>query len=297
MKNDPESDKSFKNFLYDTLVRSFDSHRWITEQLETLDLDTESGLFNLTKKQTKYFYDLYNSMKETLFKNITISSNGDNHKPNKLFYHRYFGWTLSSNSSSSIANELKIFLGKVSILENTKIIVGKRTYISGHSTISGGGNLIIGSFSPIAEGLKIFTSGDAHPMNYASMMGIKGSRFFEDRLNLDIHFPEIDIDTHKDITIGNDVWIGRNVTIKANVKIGDGCVIGEGTLIKKDCLPFGVYAGHPAKLIRYRLDNDTIQQLIEIKWWNWSMKKILKNKNFFSTKLSTFNKPLKSLIV
>ena len=265
MKNDPESDKSFKNFLYDTLVRSFDSHRWITEQLETLDLDTESGLFNLTKKQTKYFYDLYNSMKETLFKSITISSNGDNHKPNKLFYHRYFGWTLSSNSSSSIANELKIFLGKVSILENTKIIVGKRTY--------------------------------AHPMNYASMMGIKGSRFFEDRLNLDIHFPEIDIDTHKDITIGNDVWIGRNVTIKANVKIGDGCVIGEGTLIKKDCLPFGVYAGHPAKLIRYRLDNDTIQQLIEIKWWNWSMKKILKNKNFFSTKLSTFNKPLKSLIV
>ena len=84
MKNDPESDKSFKNFLYDTLVRSFDSHRWITEQLETLDLDTESGLFNLTKKQTKYFYDLYNSMKETLFKSITISSNGDNHKPNKL---------------------------------------------------------------------------------------------------------------------------------------------------------------------------------------------------------------------
>ena len=73
--------------------------------------------------------------------------------------------------------------------------------------------------------------------------------------------------------------------------------IGEGTLIKKDCLPFGVYAGRPAKLIRYRLDNDTIQQLIEIKWWNWSMKKILKNKNFFSTKLSTFNKPLKSLIV
>jgi acetyltransferase-like isoleucine patch superfamily enzyme len=287
---------SFNNFLYDTLVRSFDRHNWITEELTTLNSDIELGLFNLTKKQTEYFYDLYNSMKETLLRNVTISSELNNYKPDKLFYHRRFGWTLSNNSYLCIKNELKIFLGKISILDNTKIRMGKWTYISGHSTIKGGGNLIIGSFSPIAEGLKIFTSGDAHPMNYPSMIDIKGPRFSEDGFDLDIHYPKIDNINH-DVIIGNDVWLGRNVSIKSNVKIGNGCVIGEGSLVKKDCEPYGVYAGYPAKLIRYRFDNETIQQLMKIRWWDWSMEKILKNRIFFSTELSTLKKPIKDLII
>ena len=133
-------------------------------------------------------------------------------------------------------------------------------------------------------------------MNYASMIGLNGSRFVEDRFNLDIHFPELD-NINKEVIIGNDVWLGRNVSIKSNVKIGDGCVVGEGSLVKKDCLPYGVYAGCPAKLIRYRFDHDIIKQLIEIKWWNWSIDKILKNKIFFSTKLSSLTKPIKDLII
>ena len=296
MLNNLASNISFNNFLYDTLVRSFDSHNWITEELKILNLDAELGLFNLTKKQTEYFYDLYNSMKETLFRNIKISSGLNDYKPDKLFYHRRFGWILSNNSSSSITNELKIFLGKINILENTKIRIGKRTYISGHSSIRGGGNLIIGSFSSLAEGLKIFTSNDSHPMNYASMMGIKGSRFDEDGFNLNISYPELD-NINKQVIIGNDVWLGRNVTVKSNINIGDGCVIGEGALVKKDCLPYGIYVGSPAKLIRYRFDSNIVQQLIEIKWWTWSMEKILKNKNFFSTKLSTLTKPIKDTII
>lgn len=296
MSNNLESNISFKNFLYDTLVRSFDSHNWITEELKKLNSDTELELFNLSKKHIKFFQDLYYSMKETLFRSITISSGPTNYKPDKLFYHRRFGWTLSSNSSLHIANELKIFLGKINILEDTKLRIGKWSYMSGHSHVRGGGNLIVGSFSSIAEGLKIFTSVDDHPMNYPSMMGMKGLRLAEDGFDFDIHYPETD-NINREVIIGNDVWLGRNVNIKSNVKIGDGCVIGEGALVKKDCLPFGVYAGYPAKLIRYRFDNDIIEQLTKIRWWNWSMEKILKNKNFFSTELSTLKKPIKDLII
>ena len=58
----------------------------------------------------------------------------------------------------------------------------------------------------------------------------------------------------------------------------------------------GVYAGYPAKLIRYRFSEEIIEQLLEIEWWNWGMEKILKNKLFFSTDFSTYQKPIKNLI-
>ena len=70
--------------------------------------------------------------------------------------------------------------------------------------------------------------------------------------------------------IGNDVWIGEGVKIKAGVTIGDGAVVGMGSIVTKDLEPYGIYAGNPAKLIRRRFDDDTIEQLIKLKWWEWS---------------------------
>ena len=58
--------ESFENFLSDTLVRSFDSHNWITEELEVLNLNPTLNLFNLTKKQRESFFYVYKSMAETL---------------------------------------------------------------------------------------------------------------------------------------------------------------------------------------------------------------------------------------
>jgi virginiamycin A acetyltransferase len=289
--------ESFENFLSDTLVRSFDSYDWINEELEALNLNPTLSLFNLTKKQKKCFYSVYESMVKTLLKNIRISSSEKIFKPDWVYYHKQFGWTLASNSNSNITNEVKIFLGKTSILEGAKIVMGKRTYISGHSLIKGDGSLVVGSFSSLAEGLKIFTSSDAHPMNHAAMVNLRiNSRVVEDGFNMKIQYPEID-NINNEITIGSDVWMGRNVNIKSDVRIGDGCVIGENSLIRKNCEPYGIYAGTPARLIRFRFSSQTIEQLLEIEWWNWPMNKIMKNELFFSTDLSTYQKPIKYLIV
>ena len=183
------SNESFENFLYDTFVRSFDSHDWITEELEALNLN----LFDLTEEQRKYFYSVYESMVETLSKNIKISSGKRKFKPDEVYYHKRFGWVLTNNSNSNTANEIKIFLGKTSILGGTKIIMGRRTYISGHSLIKGGGKFIVGSFSSLAEGFKVFTSSDSHPMNHAAMVNLKGnSRMVEDGFNMEIQYHEID---------------------------------------------------------------------------------------------------------
>ena len=70
--------------------------------------------------------------------------------------------------------------------------------------------------------------------------------------------------------IGNDVWIGKRAIIKAGVIIGDGAVIGAGAVVTKDVPPYAIVAGVPAKIIKYRFDEDTIAQLLKTKWWDLS---------------------------
>lgn len=52
------------------------------------------------------------------------------------------------------------------------------------------------------------------------------------------------------ITIGDGVSIGSGATILA-VSICDGCVIGAGSVVTKSITLKGVYAGNPARLLRW----------------------------------------------
>ncbi|MEO7893781.1 MAG: CatB-related O-acetyltransferase [Aeromicrobium sp.] len=70
--------------------------------------------------------------------------------------------------------------------------------------------------------------------------------------------------------IGNDVWIGARVTILVGANVGDGAVIASGAVVTKDVPPFAIVGGVPAKVIRYRFDDDTIAQLLDIAWWRFS---------------------------
>lgn len=81
--------------------------------------------------------------------------------------------------------------------------------------------------------------------------------------------------------IGNDVWIGKNVLIKGGVVIGDGAVVGMGSVVTHDVPPYSVVAGNPAKIIKYRFNNETIKKLLKIEWWNWEKEKVLNYKDSF----------------
>lgn len=67
----------------------------------------------------------------------------------------------------------------------------------------------------------------------------------------------------QDVIFEGDNWIGANVTILKGVKIGFGAIIGAGSLVNKDVPPFSVFCGYPARLIKYRFDNDTIKIHLE----------------------------------
>lgn len=69
-------------------------------------------------------------------------------------------------------------------------------------------------------------------------------------------------------TIGNDVWIGTNAVILTGVYVGDGAIIGASAVVTKDVPPYAIVAGVPAKIIRYRFNQDIINKLLELKWWD-----------------------------
>ena len=61
------------------------------------------------------------------------------------------------------------------------------------------------------------------------------------------------------------------------VIIGDGAIIGTRSVVTKDVQPYTIVGGSPAKEIRKRFDEATIQKLLELQWWNWSAEKVKAN--------------------
>jgi acetyltransferase-like isoleucine patch superfamily enzyme len=74
----------------------------------------------------------------------------------------------------------------------------------------------------------------------------------------------------KKTIIGNDVWIGYGVTIIAGVKIGHGAIVAAGAVVTKDVPPYAIVGGVPAKLIKYRFDQNVIEDLLYLEWWNFA---------------------------
>ena len=81
--------------------------------------------------------------------------------------------------------------------------------------------------------------------------------------------------------IGNDVWIGRSAIVLSGTSIGNGAVIGAGSVVTKDVPDYAIVAGNPAKLIRYRFDEQTIKELQSLKWWDWPDEKIERYAKYF----------------
>ena len=84
-------------------------------------------------------------------------------------------------------------------------------------------------------------------------------------------------DNKGDIVIGNDVWIGYEAVILAGVTIGDGAVIGARAVVTKDVAPYTVVGGVPARSVKKRFSDGTIQRLLELRWWDWPEERIREN--------------------
>ena len=131
--------------------------------------------------------------------------------------------------------------------------------------------LIIGKFCSIACGTKFLFNCANHTLKSLSTYTFP---LFYEEWELEKSNITTAWDNKGNIVIGNDVWIGYEAVIMAGVHIGDGAIIAARAVVTKDVPPYTIVGGTPAKEIRKRFDAEVIQQLLILKWWNWSTDKI-----------------------
>ena len=162
-------------------------------------------------------------------------------------------------------------------VKNPNIIVGDFTYCSDtdfeshvtHHYDFLGDKLMIGKFCQIAAGVEFVMNGANHQMNAATTFPFYIMEGWEQDAP-----PLRELPLKGDTVIGNDVWIGQNVTILPGVHIGDGAIIGANSVVGSDVAPYTIVAGNPAKPIRRRFDEELIELLEKLRWWDKPIEEI-----------------------
>jgi phosphonate metabolism protein (transferase hexapeptide repeat family) len=156
--------------------------------------------------------------------------------------------------------------------------VGERTKIAestidDYSYVVNDANIIysdIGKFCSIAAHTRI--NPGQHPLDKPALhhftyrseifdLGEKDAEFFQRR-------------RENRVSIGHDVWVGHGAIIQGGVKIGNGAIIGSGAVVTRSIEPFTIVTGVPARPMRKRFDEQTIERLELLAWWDWPHDKL-----------------------
>lgn len=179
----------------------------------------------------------------------------------QYYYSKFFKVVVRGKSvNNCIIDKTAVIFSGCNLYNTT---VGRYTYLGYDCNI---GNSKIGSFCSISDMVTI--GGGEHPIEWVSTSPVFQDKSHGPKIGNFKHLAEYMLPEAKVTVIGNDVWIGHGVTIKQGIIIGDGAVLGAGSVVTKDVPPYAIVGGVPAKVIKYRFDEETINGLLATEWWN-----------------------------
>tara|TARA_B100001059_G_scaffold99509_1_gene99094 strand:+ start:13020 stop:13679 length:660 start_codon:yes stop_codon:yes gene_type:complete len=186
--------------------------------------------------------------------------------------------------SSAIIDEGCSFNNKTKLGYNSRVLsncvlnnseLGSFSYVGKNCLIQ---NTIIGKYCSIANNVSIGLG--KHPTKHFTTSPLFYKRNNTFKINLvdkDLEFSE-----YKKTIVENDVWIGYGAIVMDGIKISNGSIIGAGSIVTKDIPPYAIAVGIPAKIIKFRFDNNKIDKLIKSSWWDndpYEIKKTIKHLN------------------
>ncbi len=189
------------------------------------------------------------------------------------------------DSNAIFPNEYKTSCFIKNVITAPNIFVGDYTYYDDANDPTGfeknnvlynwpdfGDKLIIGKFCTIASGTKFIMGPANHRISSVTAypFNVFGGAWEE---NTPPHLSQLPF--KGDTVIGNDVWIGRECVIMPGVKIGDGAMIATRSVVTKDIPAYTAVGGNPAKIIKKRFDDELIELLLELKWWDFEPCKLV----------------------
>jgi len=137
-----------------------------------------------------------------------------------------------------------------------------------------GDRLKIGRFCALAQGTTFIMNGANHALTgfstYPFHIFGKG---WEEGFEPGTIFDHLRGDT----VVEHDVWFGTHSTVLPGVTICSGAIVGAHAVVASDVPPFAVVAGNPARVVRLRFDEKTIDRLLEIAWWDWPADRIARH--------------------
>ncbi len=152
--------------------------------------------------------------------------------------------------------------------------IGDHSYINSNTHVF---NTSIGKFCSIGSGVQ-FGLGK-HPTSMVSTH----PAFFANNKLFKTFSDKAYIEEYSQIKVGNDVWIGDGAVIMNDITIEDGAVIAARAVVTKDVKPYAIVGGVPAKILKFRFDEETIKRIRETKWWDREEKWFEDNYKLFHT--------------
>lgn len=194
-----------------------------------------------------------------------------------IFWFKKFSYSQAKSLSlRAIKSNLITLWKNVYIWKNNTFIwciyIDDYSYLSNHWTMlhwSDKVKIIIWKYCSIAPWVSIISHNN-HNCNKLTTYPINNSLFSLSSKSTELWW---------DINIWNDVWIWKNAIILPNIRIWNWVVIWAWSIVTKDVPHYAIVWWNPARIIKYRFNNDIIQALLDSKWWDWDIQKIQENYN------------------